>query len=92
MKTLLTAVLSLAFLASVLTTAGCGAEKAVGLMPTAEHKAAIQTIADAEGSIADEHLSWAAAIAQQGGAQSLPDLSKATQDHLRQVLTTQLSQ
>jgi hypothetical protein len=103
MKKLLAAFLSIALLAACLPLGGCNA---VGLMPVAQHKAAIQTIADAEGSIADEHLSWAGAIAQQPGAHPLPDLSAATpeqraawyrarqqrRDELRKVLTTQLSQ
>jgi hypothetical protein len=106
MKNALTAIACLALLAACLPLGGCQSGQAFGLMPVAQHKAAIQTIADAEGSIADEHLAWAGAIAQQTGAKPLPDLSKATddqraawyrarqvrRDELKKVLTTQVSQ
>lgn len=103
MKTALT----LAVFALSIALAGCQQAAApFGLMPVAQHKAAVQTIAAAEGSIADEHLQWAGAIAQQPGAKPLPDLSQATQeqrdawyrarqqrrDELRKVLATQVSQ
>lgn len=98
--------LALSCLALLALAAGCQSGQAFGLMPVAQHKAAVQTIADAEGSIADEHLAWAGAIAQQPGAHPLPDLSKATddqraawyrarqvrRDELKKVLATQVSQ
>lgn len=90
-----------------LSLAGCQQAAApFGLMPVAQHKASLAAVSAAEGSIADEHLDWAAAIAQQPNAKPLPDLSAATQDQrnawfnsrkarhdeLHKVLTTQASQ
>jgi hypothetical protein len=104
MRNALTAFVCLVLLA---LAAGCANVAApFGLMPVAQHQASLAAVSAAEGGIADEHLSWAGAIAQQPGAKPLPDLSKATDaeraawyrarlqrhDELRAVLTTQVSQ
>lgn len=93
-------------LALALAAAGCGAEKAVGLMPVAEHKASLAAVSAACTSIDDEHQQWAAAIAKRPDAKPLPDLSTATlaqrdawfdarfqrHNELRRVLDSQPSQ
>lgn len=55
---------------------GC---RAVGLMPVAEHAAALTVIRNAEGHESAEYLEWSAAIAKQPNAKPLPDLSAVTQ-------------
>lgn len=66
-------------IAALLALAGCQQAAApFGLMTTAQYRANLAVIDDAAGTINDEDLSWAGAIAQQPGAKPLPDLSNAT--------------